>query len=117
MLSPDGRALLVELLRPPPGTELVRGIATTFTLDLASALAAPLSFATHRLAANKPLRDLALGLPSWAVQSLPAERMDRIRRLADSVRYAVRERPDDVGEIIFHAPGVTRRRSWKLPHS
>jgi hypothetical protein len=216
VLSPDGRAVLVELLRPPPGAELVRGIATTFTLDLASALTAPLSFASHRLgsgkdpeaimqaiamasdhldifcqagqlnvprspsdlmaflekmvhpvrsphtgglfhpkiwllefsagaetsfrflcasrnltsdrswdvvvrldgargsrplATNKPLRDLALGLPSWAIQPLPAKRMDRIRGLADSVRYAVWERPDDVGEIIFHALGVTRRRS------
>ena len=216
VLPPDGRAVLVELLRPPPGAELVRGIATTFTLDLTSALAAPLSFASHRLgsgkdpeaimqaitmasdhldifcqagqmivprspsdlmaflekmvhpvrsphtgglfhpkiwllefsdgsetlfrllcasrnltgdrswdvvvnldgvrgsrplAINKPLRDLALGLPDWAIPSLPAERIDRIRELADSVRYAVWEQPDDVGEIIFHALGVTRRRS------
>ena len=53
MLSPDGRAVLVELLRPPPGAELVRGIATTFTLDLTSALTAPLSFASHRLGSGK----------------------------------------------------------------
>jgi len=53
MLEPDGRAVLVELLRPPPGAELVRGIATTFTLDLTSALAAPLSFASHRLGSGK----------------------------------------------------------------
>lgn len=216
MLAPDGRAVLVELLRPPPGAELVRGIATTFTLDLTSALAAPLSFASHRLgsgkdpeaimhaitmasdhldifcqagqlnvprspsdlmaflekmvhpvrsphagglfhpkiwllefsdgaetsfrllcasrnltsdrswdvvvrldgergsrplAANKPLRDLALALPTWAIQSLPADRTARIRELADSVRYAAWERPDDVAEIIFHALGARRRRS------
>ena len=53
MLPPDGRAVLVELLRPPPGAELVRGIATTFTLDLTSALTAPLSFASHRLGSGK----------------------------------------------------------------
>ena len=53
VLPPDGRAVLVELLRPPPGAELARGIATTFTLDLASALAAPLSFASHRLGSAK----------------------------------------------------------------
>ena len=216
MLSPDGRAVLVELLRPPPGAELVRGIATTFTLDLTSALTAPLSFASHRLgsgqdpeaimqaitmasdhldifcqagqlnvprspsdlmaflekmvhpvrsphagglfhpkiwllefgdgtetsfrllcasrnltsdrswdvvvrldgergsrplATNKPLHDLALALPTWATPSLPAERAARIRELADSVRYAVWERPEDVSDIIFHALGVTRRRS------
>ena len=216
MLPPDGRAVLVELLRPPPGAELVRGIATTFTLDLTSALTAPLSFASHRLgsgkdpeaimqaitiasdhldifcqvgqlnvpgspsdlmaflekmvhpvrsphagglfhpkiwllefsdgtetsfrllcasrnltsdrswdvvvrldgergsrplATNKPLRDLALALPTWAIPPLPAERTARIRGLADAVRYAAWERPDDVREIIFHAPGATRRRS------
>jgi hypothetical protein len=216
VLPPDGRAVLVELLRPPPGAELVRGIATTFTLDLTSALTAPLSFASHRLgsgkdpeaimqaitmasdhldifcqagqlnvpgspsdlmaflekmvhpvrsphagglfhpkiwllefshgtetsfrllcasrnltsdrswdvvvrldgergsrplATNKPLRDLALALPTWAIPPLPAERTARIRGLADSVRYAAWERPDDVSEIIFHALGVTRRRS------
>ena len=63
------------------------------------------------LATNKPLRDLALALPTWAIPPLPAERTARIRGLADSVRYAAWERPDDVGEIIFHALGVTRRRS------
>jgi hypothetical protein len=66
---------------------------------------------SRSMAANKPLRDLALGLPTWAVPPMPAERLDRIRGLADSDRYAVWERPDDVGEIIFHALGVTRRRS------
>jgi hypothetical protein len=216
VLPPDGRAVLVELLRPPPGAELVRGIATTFTLDLVSALTAPLSFASHRLgsgqdpqailqavtmaadrldifcqagqlsapgkpsdlmaflekmvhpvasphagglfhpkiwllefsdgaetsfrflcasrnltsdrswdvvvrldgargsrplAANKPLRDLVSALPGWAIPPLPEGRTTRIRELADSVRYASWERPDDVGEIIFHALGATRRRS------
>ena len=216
VLPPDDRAVLVELLRPPPGAELVHGIATTFTLDLTSALTAPLSFASHRLgsgkdpeaimqaitmasdhldifcqagqlnvpgspsdlmaflekmvhpvrsphagglfhpkiwllefsdgtetsfrllcasrnltsdrswdvvirldgergsrplATNKPLRDLALALPTWAIPPLPAERTARIRGLADAVRYATWERPDDVHEIIFHALGATRRRS------
>jgi len=216
VLPPDGRAVLVELLRPPPGAELVRGIATTFTLDLTSALTAPLSFASHRLgsgkdpeaimqaitmasdhldifcqagqlnvpgspsdlmaflekmvhpvrsphagglfhpkiwllefsdgaetsfrllcasrnltsdrswdvvvrldgirgsrplATNKPLHDFALALPTWAIPPLPAERTARIRGLADAVRYAAWERPDDVNEIIFHALGTTRRRS------
>jgi hypothetical protein len=216
MLQPDGRAVLVELLRPPPGAELVRGIATTFTLDLTSALAAPLSFASHRLgsgkdpvaimqainlasdhldifcqaghvtapsgvpdlvgflekmvhpvqsphvgglfhpkiwllefsdgsetsfrflcasrnltadrswdvvvrldgtrgprrlATNNPLRDLTLNLPTWAIQPLPANRTARIQALAESVRYAEWEHPDDVRGVIFHALGATHRRS------
>jgi hypothetical protein len=216
VLPPDGRAVLVELLRPPSGAKLVRGIATTFTLDLTSALTAPLSFASHQLgngkdpeaimqaitmasdhldifcqagqlkvpgspsdlmaflekmvhpvrsphagglfhpkiwllefsdgaetsfrllctsrnltsdrswdvvvrldgergsrplATNRPLHDLALALPTWAIPPLPAERTARIRGLADSVRYAAWERPEDVDEIIFHALGATRRRS------
>jgi len=53
MLPPDGRAVLLDLLRPPPGAELVRGIATTFTLDLTSALTAPLAFAGHALSVGK----------------------------------------------------------------
>ena len=49
MLEPDGRAVLTEQLRPPAGFHLHRAVATTFTLDLTSALAVPLSFASHHL--------------------------------------------------------------------
>jgi hypothetical protein len=216
MLPPDGRAVLVELLRPPPGTELVRGIATTFSLDLVSALTAPLAFASHRLgsgqdplavleavrlasnrldifcqagavtvparysellasleemvhpvrsphpgglfhpkiwllefsdgtetmfrflcasrnltgdrswdvvvrldgtrgsrphAGNRPLRDLTLSLPGWAIQPLPSGRVERLQALADAVRYAEWEEPTDVIEVVFHALGVSSRRS------
>jgi len=216
MLPPDGRAVLIELLRPPPGAELVRGVATTFTLDMTSALAAPLAFASHRLggakdpvaimqainmasdhldifcqagqmivpsgasdlmgflekmvhpvrsphagglfhpkiwllefsdgqdtffrllcasrnltsdrswdvvvrldglrgpralASNNPLRDLTLSLPTWCIQPLPRTRTARIHDLAESIRYAQWELPDDVRSVIFHALGVRRRRS------
>jgi len=216
MLPPDSRAILVKLLRPPPGAELVRGIATTFTLDMTSALAAPLAFASHRLgggkdpvaimqainmasdhldifcqagqmtvpsgasdlmgflekmvhpvrsphagglfhpkiwllefsdgeetsyrflcasrnltndrswdvvvrldgtrgpralASNNPLRDLTRTLPTWCIQPLPAARTARIHKLAESIRYAQWEHPDDVRDVVFHALGVGRRRS------
>jgi hypothetical protein len=216
MLPPDGRAILIELLHPPTGAELVRGIATTFTLDMTSALAAPLAFASHRLgggkdpvaimqainmasdhldifcqaggttvpsgasdlmsflekmvhpvrsphagglfhpkiwllefsdgeetsfrflcasrnltgdrswdvvvrldgtrgsrplSSNNPLRDLLRNLPSWCIQPLPDARTGRIHDLAESIRYAQWERPDDVRDVIFHALGVGRRRS------
>jgi hypothetical protein len=216
MLAPDGREVLVELLKPPPGSELVRGVATTFTLDLTSALVAPLSFAGHRLGTDKdpvaimqavnmasdridifcqagqiavpsprsdlvaclesmvhpvasphpgglfhpkiwllefsdgtettfrllcasrnltadrswdvvvrldgtrgprplpsngPLRDLTARLPSWAIVPLKPERTARLHDLAESVRYAAWDPPEHVGEVVFHALGVTRRRS------
>lgn len=49
MFEPDGRAALTEQLRPPSGFQLSYAVATTFTLDLTTALSAPLSFAAHRV--------------------------------------------------------------------
>lgn len=49
MLDPDVRAVLIEALRPPPGSRLGRAVATTFTLDLEAAMTIPLAFASHRL--------------------------------------------------------------------
>ena len=49
MLAPDSRALLIDALRPPPGHDLDRAVATTFTLDLMTALTVPLALAGHRL--------------------------------------------------------------------
>jgi hypothetical protein len=69
MLEPQSRAALTEQLRPPPGFELSHAVGTTFTLDLATALAVPLSFASHRLSAQED----TLGV------------LDAIRRAADRV--------------------------------
>jgi hypothetical protein len=49
LLPPDGRTLLSDVLRPPPGFWLDRAVATTFTLELDSLLTAPLAFAAHAL--------------------------------------------------------------------
>ncbi|MDE2870045.1 MAG: phospholipase D family protein [Chloroflexota bacterium] len=49
MLAPDSRALLLDSLRPPAGYSLDRAVATTFTLDLETALTVPLAFAGFRL--------------------------------------------------------------------
>ncbi|GAA3232857.1 phospholipase D family protein [Dactylosporangium siamense] len=49
MLAPDTRTLLLDALRPPPGSQLTRAVALTFTLDLDSLLVAPLAFAAHNL--------------------------------------------------------------------
>ncbi len=48
MLAPDSRALLLDALRPPPGHSLDRAVATTYTLDLETALMVPLAFAGFR---------------------------------------------------------------------
>ena len=48
MLAPDSRALLLDALRPPPDHYLHRAVATTFTLDLESALMVPLALAGFR---------------------------------------------------------------------
>jgi hypothetical protein len=69
MLEPQSRAALTEQLKPPTGFELSHAVGTTFTLDLATALAVPLSFASHRLSAP----DDTLGV------------LDAIRRAADRV--------------------------------
>lgn len=44
MLDPGAREALTEQLRPPAGYRLSRAVGTTFTLDMISALAVPLSF-------------------------------------------------------------------------
>ncbi len=49
MLAPDGRAVLLDALRPPVGYDLGYAVATTFTLDLTAALIVPLAFATSQL--------------------------------------------------------------------
>lgn len=49
MLAPDDRTLLLDSLRPPPGYTLDRAVATTFTLDLETALTVPLAFAGFQL--------------------------------------------------------------------
>ena len=45
MLAPDNRTLLLDALRPPADHVLGHAVATTFTLDLETALMVPLAFA------------------------------------------------------------------------
>ena len=45
MLPPNQRELYLSALRPPPGFQLDRAIATTYSLDLITLLSLPLSFA------------------------------------------------------------------------
>lgn len=43
MLSPDSRAVAMDLLKPPPGYRLERTVLTTYSLDLEVLLALPLA--------------------------------------------------------------------------
>jgi hypothetical protein len=52
VLPPDARSVLIDALRPPPGAVLERAVALTFTLDLGSALVAPLAFAGNALSTS-----------------------------------------------------------------
>lgn len=52
MLEPQSRAALTDQLAPPPGYELAHAVGTTFTLDLATALSVPLSFASRRISSD-----------------------------------------------------------------
>ena len=67
MLAPDNRALLLDALRPPLGHSLDRAVATTFTLDLETALMVPLAFAGFRFDDNPD----------------PIEIMEALRRMSE----------------------------------
>ncbi|GAA2771367.1 phospholipase D family protein [Mycolicibacterium pallens] len=69
MLEPDGRAALTEQLRPPSGFQLSHAVATTFTLDLTTALSVPLAFAAHRARDSQD----------------PIAILDAVRRAADKI--------------------------------
>lgn len=69
MLEPQTRATLTEQLAPPSGFDLSAAVGTTFTLDLATALSVPLSFASRHVAAV----DDKLGV------------LDAVRRSADRI--------------------------------
>jgi hypothetical protein len=53
MLEPQTRAALTDMLHPPSGFSLSHAVATTFTLDLDTALTIPLSFAARRVTADE----------------------------------------------------------------
>ena len=69
MLAPESRELLLDALRPPTGYSLDRAVATTFTLDLETALTVPLAFAGFRL----------------DEQPDPIEVMQSLRRMSDRI--------------------------------
>ena len=69
MLAPDDRALLLDALRPPAGHSLHHAVATTFTLDLETALTVPLAFAGFQ----------------FDEQPDPIEVMESLRRMSERI--------------------------------
>ncbi len=108
MLGPDDRSILLDLLRPPVGYSLDRAVGTTFTLDLESALAVPLAFASHRLSAStdpiavmEAVRSAAdrVDLFCQAGQiTVPAQASDLVAFLEPMVHQVVVPRPGH----LFH---------------
>ena len=108
MLAPDNRALLLDALRPPTGHSLDRAVATTFTLDLETALMVPLAFAGFRFDENpdpieimEALRRMGERLDIFCqAGAISAARWpsDLVALLEKSIHEVRRPRPDR----IFH---------------
>jgi hypothetical protein len=74
MLEPEGRHLLLDSLRPPAGYELDRAFGTTYSLDLAALLTAPVAFALID-------RERADGAPVTD----PVRLLEAVRRYAERI--------------------------------
>jgi hypothetical protein len=74
MLEPEGRHLLLDALRPPTGYAFDRAVGTTFTLDLAALLTAPVGFALL----DRESRD-------GRVTTDPVALLEAVRRNADRI--------------------------------
>ncbi len=108
MLAPDNRALLLDALRPPPDHSLDRAVATTFTLDLETALMVPLAFAGFRFDENPD----------------PIEIMEALRRMSERMDIfcqagaisAARWPSDLVALLEKSIHEVTRPRPYRIFH-
>jgi len=69
MLEPQNRRMLLDLLRPPPDSQLDFAIGTTFSLDLLAMMTAPLGFTLHGLEGS-PSDVLDSGDPLLVLQTL-----------------------------------------------
>ncbi len=106
MLAPDSRALLLDALRPPPGYSLDHAVATTFTLDLESALTVPLAFAGFRFEEQldpveviQALREMSARFDVFCQAGAISDRRwpsDLLALLEDVVHDVRRPRPGNV---------------------
>lgn len=68
------------------------------------------------IAANRPLGEFLLSLPSIATQKISESAKLRAEKLAEEIRKTVWELPDEFEEVFFHIMG-TSRRQWVPPRS
>jgi hypothetical protein len=119
MLEPAERKLYLEALRPPPGYRLDRAVGTTYSVDLLSLLAVPLSFAQLDWADD---RDGLLADPVSLLRSL-REHAGRITLFCQAGRIAMPARrhplftylePMLVEATAPHAKGEFHAKTWLL---
>jgi hypothetical protein len=102
MLAPDTRTLLLDALRPPLGMRLDRAVATTFTLDLATALTVPLALAGFNLSGTPDVVAVMESLRSQA---------DRLDIFAQAGMISASTWPGDLAALIedsIHTVGRPR---------
>lgn len=113
MLEPHNRSLLTDQLQPPRGYQLVQAVGTTFTLDLATALTIPLSFASRNLADHDDLGIIAA----------LAQYTDRISIFtqAGEIRAGVRSDLltllEDVVHPVHPPRGIFHPKVWLLEYA
>lgn len=122
MLEPNERALYTDLLRPPPGYTFASAVATTYTLDLSTLLAVPLSLALF----HGENRDEALRDPIAILEALrrTAKQIrvfcQRGRTYAPSTRHSLFPLLESVvREVVAPGGGAFHPKLWLLrfaPH-
>ena len=90
-LEPGARAMVADMLEPPDGMTLRRGVLTSFTLDLATALIVPLIVAGH------DADDPAAATPRIA--GLPYA-MERLAVFLEAGQLSGRDAGSEVGTLI-----------------
>lgn len=64
---------------------------------------------TRRDPGNEPIRQFVNALPALSTPTVTPERLTRIHALAEEIRRAEWEGPEDASAVVFHALGLTRR--------
>jgi len=105
MLSPGDRVPAVELLEPPPGYVLDRGVITTFTLDLEALLLVPMA----RIADGREDNAALLADPTRIIEGVRTLG-DRVAIFCDAAHIGVPSRGRSLFAMLEPAVHPTRAR-------